>query len=349
MAEEVDGLTSLLKKIMIIVEGNCLVCIDEFKSKRVRAARCKTTCSYTSSAMAVNMFILEKNPRLLQRVIEDDSLPLESAWEKLGPDMVYPKSTPKPEQGIVNAIGLLWDVHDFSDIPASEALPYKRTGINYALDHGLSAEWFVEPLHLQEGVNVLSFYYANSPNTVLTVHHSFVYKRGSRCVLIDSWNGKKTLPHSDPVRKEESGYSTFHYDASDKLVGEELSRPMQLREYTISEFTRFLEIMQGETSRTKIPVMIDIFQGLSKLSGDDYAWLKVCILKQSKLEEVIQEGFAAEGYLFGGKRKRKQSRRAKKRRRSRKKNKNQECRSNRVYSVFGNPNALKSSHEMNFS
>jgi len=306
------------------------------------------------------MQILDQHPEAKQRVIDDDTIALERAWDVLGQYIRYPRSTnkrlveklsleraqdmfekyvwpskkrvieyddtPTPSNklvkithnsdvymGIVNAIGKLWDVHDFKDWPVGKDLPYPRTGINFALDHDLQEEWFVDPLKLQEGVNIISFYYHNEDTT--TIHHSFVYKQGDRCILIDSWNGKAEIVPGPYARKEVDGYHTFYYDSHGKLMREDLNRPLMMREYPCNTFESFLNTMSIPVSSKKIQIMIDIFLGYKKAGRDTYVELNVCILKQSKLNQVIEEAFLENDYLFGGKRKTKGKRSKRKTRR----------------------------------
>jgi len=309
-----DNIIKILEKIIKIVSGKCLTCIDHFKSGMVRSSRCSTACSYTAPALAITMRIVETHPPLITRLIEDDSITLDTAWDVLGEYVQYPKSN-DVYQGIVNAIGLLWDVHDFSDRP--DPIPFRRTGINYALDHKLP-EWFVNPMELQEGVNIISFY-STSPDDfkILTIHHSFVYKLGSRCILIDSWNGTHSVENIKTARMETQGDSRVYYNKADKIIGETLSRPLSIREYPYDEFNEFLMTMNGNPSRRKITIMREVFGAFKYVAEDAYPYLNVCILSQGKLDEIIKEGFLAKEYLFGGKKtktKRKRTRRNKSRR-----------------------------------
>jgi len=304
MAAEVnDPVISFFEKIITIATGKCLACVDHFESGIISKPCSPNMCSYTASAIAIITFILDSHPDLKEWVIGDESLDLPNVWDRLGPHVRIPRTNPDVYQGIVNAVGLLWDVHDFKGIMHPKYTQYLRTGINFALDNKLYDEWFVNPVELQEGVNILSFYADLMMGRYSTIHHSFVYKLGTRCILIDSWNGSVVFREEHSVQSTTDDYSTVSFNSKGDITRERVERPLSIREYTDDYFVHILNVMTGRPSDGKIDLMRHVFLGY-KNTPIGFRRLQVCILKQSKLQELIEQGFSMEHYMFGGKKQR---------------------------------------------
>jgi len=188
-------------------------------------------------------------------------------------------------RGISNAIGLLWDIHDFSDFADDGGPPagITPTGINLALNRRL--DWFVQTL--QEGINVVSFFMTNVPiEKTTTPHHSFVYKAGGMCILADSW--VSCYPCDTPGGG--TGFDRFE-------------RGFSVREISTVRLEAEIAALKSDATppAEKVRIMRDTFLGPPKENyAKYYPSFNCVILKQSVLDEKLHEGFAAEGYMFGG-------------------------------------------------
>lgn len=281
----------------------CLSCIAEnFGSRPNPKGRlieygqnCKWNCAFTSAGVSVVMRLLEANEEKgidIRGIRKTSKDPLPYTIRVGGLEKAITGET--FFRGISNAIGLLWDIHDYSDFAEDGGPPagITPTGINLALNRGL--DWFVPTL--QEGINVVSFYDAVVPmDKTTTPHHSFVYKAGSMCILADSWTSCyrcDTPGGGTGIDKFERGFTVREIDTA-KLEAE------------------IAALNSGATyPAEKVRIMRDTFRGPTKENyAKYYPSFRCVILKQSVLDEKLHEGFAAEGYMFGGRNRKRRRRR----------------------------------------
>lgn len=279
MAASIDTSDSdiqLITHISKILSTTCLDTLGHFTSKMLHPKKCVNNCCYNASGISVFMILMDMFPELKTNILEQNYN-----------ITVFDKPLDETQffMGIVNAIGLIWDVHDFTcgRNPDVDYSKYTPSGVNLALNTPSSIpEWFIEGQYpeLQQGVNIISFYVGESPS-ILTLHHSFVYVTDTICILADSWNG---------------GNATCN-----------LNRPLEIRTFDLVEFQTYLNIMNGEPGdMTKMDIMHTIFKGITdKQYSLFYKFFKLCIIKQSKLVQLLHEAFQSPTYLFGGKTKRK--------------------------------------------
>ena len=276
----------------------CLSCIAENFGNRPNpngrvleyGQNCKWNCAFTSAGVSVVMRLLESN--------EEKGIDIRGINKRSTEKLPYTIRVGRVEKevtgetffrGISNAIGLLWDLHDFSDFADDGGPPagITPTGINLALNRGL--DWFVPTL--QEGINVVSFFMTSVPiEKTTTPHHSFVYKAGGMCILADSW--VSCYPCDTPGGG--TGFDRFE-------------RGFTVREIPTVRLEAEIAALKSDATppAEKVRIMSDTFRGPIK---DNYAKyypsFSCVILKQSVLDEKLHEGFAAEGYMFGGRKKR---------------------------------------------
>ena len=261
----------LIASISEILSTTCLDNLGHFKSKLLHPKDCVNNCCYNAAGITMFMALMEMFPEL-----KDDILNRNYNITVLGKEL----NETQFFMGMVNAIGLILDVHDFTcglepDVDYSQFTP---SGVNLALNTPSSIEeWFVGGPYpqLQEGINMISFYAYESPN-ILTLHHSFVYVTGEVCILADSWNG---------------GHGSC-----------KLNRPLDIRTFGLSDFQHYLNIMNGEEGEvTKADIMHNIFNGIKDRSYSVYyKMFKVCIINQTKIAELLIHAFQSNKYLFGG-------------------------------------------------
>ena len=130
------------------------------------------------------------------------------------------------------------------------------------------------------------------------VHHAFVYKVHDQCILVDSW--RSDIIFGDVDMCEDFGDSTLHYDEAGEIVGESLSRPLTIRVYSLQDFNLYLNILSKHRDKRKIDIMTKIFRGLKQpFCHGTYKMMHASIVKQSKLDELMAQGFQADRYLYG--------------------------------------------------
>ena len=290
----------------------CLSCIAEnFGSRPNPKGRlieygqnCKWNCAFTSAGVSVVMRLLEANEEKgidIRGIRKRSKDPLPYTIRVGGVEKAVTGET--FFRGISNAIGLLWDIHDFSDFAEDGGPPVgiTPTGINLALNRGL--DWFVPTL--QEGVNVVSFFMTSVPvDKTTTPHHSFVYKAGGMCILADSWTS--CYPCDTPGGG--TGFDRFERGFTVREIG------------TARLEAEIAALKSGATPPAeKVRIMRDTFRGPPKENYAKYYPSFSCVvLKQSILDDALDRGFAAEGFMFGGrnlKRRRRTRRKPVKRRR----------------------------------
>jgi hypothetical protein len=273
-----------------MLQTKCLTCLSNFRAGLIRPNVCKNACSYTGPGIAIIKHFMIHNPDFFDRYGDLNIPDGTSLYVKHPSGDLISKSFNNVSfyRGIVNAIGYVWDVHDFANKQNSHP-NIERTGINHALNvPRLRTEWFVEGSQpkLQNGVNVLSFY-VEQDGRFLTLHHSFVFIEDEECFLADSWQSQYECK-----------------DSEGKLCIKKYERPIYVRKVKQSELQSMLDTMNNpapEKDAEKIKLMKETFLGVQ---NNDYAvhypLFQVCILKQTILDQVIWKGFEADTYLFGG-------------------------------------------------
>ena len=84
-------------------------------------------------------------------------------------------------------------------------------------------------------------------------------------------------------------------------MGESLSRPLSTRVYELDVFEDYLSILSLDRDKRKIDIMKDVFMGLKQpFCNGVYRMVHASIVKQSKLDELMVQGFQADRYLYGG-------------------------------------------------
>ena len=340
-----DQILFLITKIIYILNNHCNSCLSNFSSGEIHPKSCLNTCSYTSTGIATIFTLIEQNPELKTYIMnEPDIVKLPfilNVLHTIPPDLDTISDI--NYMGIVNTIGLIWDVHDFpiESFPDEKYRQYKPTGIYYALKEKLT-DWFIESDYpqLQPGVNIISFYLGHIGDDPITLHHSFVYVWNDVCILVDSWNGrsipkvtneisinisKSPLEIRKIITKQLQQPSHNNYNIVP--VGEILNRPSSIRLYSLDIFQKKLNIINEPPTpinrSEKINIMKSTFDGYKDDNyNNNYTNFKVCILKKEKLDEFIREGFNANRYLYGG---------HKKKRRKSYCNKTKKCRKNSYF------------------
>lgn len=323
-AHDLPSIQELINKITFILNNGCNTCLTNFTSGLVSAPKCKNTCSYTSSGLAIIYTLIEQNPELKDYINTTTDITQIPIMLRVTSSDSTLSINDRNYMGIVNTIGLLWDIHDFpvDQFPDEKYREYKPTGIYYALQNKL--DWFVEGTHpqLQPGVNLLSFYSGNDPTSSdpITIHHSFVYVWNDVCILVDSWNSSWGNDNKMNLTINTSGKeirkivtrrieknSEKHMTA--RAIGEILERPLSIRLYPLDLFQTKINIINDQPNEINVSEKINImrctFDGFKLDSyNEPYTYIKICILKQEKLNELIIEGFSANKFLYGGKKRR---------------------------------------------
>ena len=298
----------LISSISELLSTKCLDNLGHFTSKMIHPKTCKNNCCYNAAGVAIFMVLIDRFPELKIDILDRKNYNIILFDKVLDETQFF--------MGIVNAIGLIWDVHDFtcgreSDVDYSK---YTPSGVNLALNTPSSIhEWFVEGQYpqLQQGINIITFYANETPN-IITMHHSFVYVNGELCILADSWNGGNTACS--------------------------INRPLEIRTFDLLEFQNYLNIMNGKPDEayTKIYIMQNIFKGITHTSYSSYYnFFKLCIIKQTKIDDLLSQAFQSTTYLFGGK-KTKKTKKTKKQKKQKKtkKNKKTKKQKNKKYSLY---------------
>lgn len=315
----------LIKKITYILTNTCNKCLTNFTSKLISAEKCKNTCSYTSTGLAVFFRLMEQNTELTSYIYNEPNITSLPIILNIIPENYIDQPPSRINdinyKGIVNTIGLTWDIHDFpiAQFPEEKYRQYKPTGIYYALQHALP-DWFIEGDYpqLQPGINIISFYGGHDSLDPVTIHHSFVYVLNDICILSDSWNGRSidlTKDHttinlsSTEVRSIVTKKIETTPTPSNKYrvipIGEIIERPLTTRLYSLPLFQEKINIMNQPPNKInifeKINIMKCTFDGYKNDNYNSaYKTIKICILKQEKLDELMREGFSADKYLYGG-------------------------------------------------
>ena len=335
----VDAKIAEVHEAYAFLIGPCLECIAvNFGNKTQDMGlclgygnQCKTNCAFTSAGVSVLLRLLEMNAGIDIRSIRPlstDKLPYKitigGEERELTGQMFY--------MGVSNAIGLLWDMHDYSDFKDMGGPPtgVTPTGINLALNRGLG--WFIPPaadgtLRLQEGINIVSFYDARVPvERTTTVHHSLVYKAGAQCILADSW------------------VSDYPCDTPGGGTGvDSFERGFKVRPMDTAVIEAELNSLNVDTTppAEKVRIMRETFLGPTKENyAKYYPSFKCVILDQRVIDEKLVEGFAARRFMFGGRnRKRRRTRRTrrkpvKRRRRTLRHKKSSAKRMTNIYTTY---------------
>jgi hypothetical protein len=263
-----SDIIQLISNISTILSTTCLDNLGHFTSKMLHPKSCINNCCYNASGIVIFMVLMDMFPEIKNDILERNYNVT-----------VFGKVLDETQffMGIVNAIGLLWDVHDFTcgRKPEVDYSKYTPSGVNLALNTPSSIhEWFVEGQYpqLQKGINIVTFYVHESPN-ILTLHHSFVYVMDDLCILADSW------------------------------CGGTMNRPLEIRTFDLVEFQNYLNIMNGypDKTYTKMHIMHTIFKGITDAQYSlNYKLFKICIIKQSKITDLLYQAFQSSTYLFGG-------------------------------------------------
>jgi len=309
-------ITEVMRIISIILSKQCRTCLDNFTSGVIQSDMCNNNCAYNSAGLAVFLNIYMQNIELFDSIFETSietfinfknvSIPaIEiNITSQDGTIIKTRVNTESFFRGVTNSIGLLWDVHDFTDQELSVeeySKKYTPSGIMLALNNPLlKEEWFINDTfpQLRQGINLISFYVTERDGVNISYHHAFVFVYDTQCVLGDSWLGSSGI-----------------YDNYGRLIKmEKISRPLTLRKLKLSTLQKFLNILNqpfSEDNRLdKLMIMKGVFKGYQNDGRNNtYLRTKVCILKQEILNKVIYEGFSVDRYLFGGKRKRNKSKR----------------------------------------
>ena len=291
-----DDLEIILR---FLQENQCLTALTRFTSGLVHSPQCKNTCSYTAAGMAVMTQLCIQN-NIHHFIFPKDPDAGSIINLKIPTSIIRHITKNQFFTGLTNAIGLLWDVHEDLD-----ERRYAKTGINWALNNPrLHAEWFVLPINtplLQLGINHISFYGSSGP-IIITIHHSFIYNNGTSSYLIDSWFG-----------------NVVEATSTEKCI--DFERSTTMREHSTDDLQHAITTMNDPVAvaTRKIRIMHDFFLAPHQetYSNAIYPILKVCILNQSKLDDVIDKGFKNKDRpMFGGKKHKKRKSKKRKSRRN---------------------------------
>jgi hypothetical protein len=238
-----------------------------------------SNCCYNAAALAVLTWLSDKNPTVdfLLNVRGEFTVAISDEEERT-------VTVEKLDRHVMNAICYLLDIHDFMDDPWKVHV-FVPTGINLALNKPepkveSKADWFEPDHHLQQGVNILSFYYYHEKTAkYYTIHHTFVYLTDDETVFFsDSWYGD---------------------------FGEEsIVRPLTLKTSTKTVFDGIIDDINDEDeskNERRRYIMQHFFEGYqSEGAVKGYDRIRVVNLKQEKLQAIIIQGFQNYDLQYGG-------------------------------------------------
>jgi len=292
-----------INKIHAFLAPECLSCMGDNFGKRPKSPfrygqHCKLICAFTAAGVALVMRLLEVNPGKGIDIHKIDRKSDEWLPYTIRVGGVEKAVTGESFfRGISNAIGLLWDWHSYEDGGPPEGV--EPAGIRLAINRGL--DWFVPTL--QEGINIVSFYdIIDKIYRTATPHHSFVYKTGADCILADSWSSMYSYKDKDGEWKEDGFVREF--------TVREIPTAKLEAEIATLKLDPYLEELPDETWKPmmveKVRIMRETFLGPPKENyANKFPRFTPVILKQSILDSVLEKGFAAEGYMFGGRNRKK--------------------------------------------